>query len=105
MCIRDSPQCYNTCCEASSCGTIAVKAGVCPSGYNLTFQTCADPCCVSADQGCCRLGLPPGPRPNGTGVAIPTADQLAYQEREVGALNSFQMVTIWGGETQTGQTI
>ena len=92
------PKCYNTCCEASSCGTKALRSGTCPNGGTRVAQTCQDPCCVDKAGGCCRLGPAPGPRPNGTGVAIPTPIQLEYQDREVGALNSFQMVTVWGGQ-------
>lgn len=46
---------------------------------------------------CCQLGRAPGPHPNGT-LAVPTEVQLAWQDFEVGSLNSFQMVTFWGGQ-------
>eukprot|EP01052_Picozoa_sp_SAG31_P030226 SAG31_NODE_3083_length_4696_cov_3.351751_3_plen_129_part_00 len=41
---------------------------------------------------CCQLGRAPGPRANGS-LAVPTPVQLAWQDLEVGALNSFQMVS------------
>ena len=54
------PTCYNTCCEAATCGTAAFKAGQCPNGTQEHLETCADPCCISEAGSCCRLGLPPG---------------------------------------------
>ena len=115
--------CYDTCCFAPSCpgpgsgsggppaGGLVGPAGsggeggtrgaaACPAGYTRKLQSCAIPCCVP-DAGtngtCCQLGRRPGPHPNGT-LAVPTDVQLAWQDFEVGALNSFQMVTFWGGQ-------
>ena len=114
--------CYDTCCFAPSCpgpgsdsgapagglvgpagsgGEAATRgAAVCPAGYTRKLQSCAIPCCVP-DAGtngtCCQLGRRPGPHSNGT-LAVPTDVQLAWQDFEVGALNSFQMVTFWGGQ-------
>ena len=114
--------CYDTCCFAPSCpgpgsdsgapagglvgpagsgGEAATRgAAVCPAGYTRKLQSCAIPCCVP-DAGtngtCCQLGRRPGPHPNGV-LAVPTDVQLAWQDFEVGALNSFQMVTFWGGQ-------
>ena len=77
-------------------------AAACPVGYTRKLQSCAIPCCVP-DAGtngtCCQLGRRPGPHPNGSAtLAVPTDVQLAWQDFEVGALNSFQMVTFWGGQ-------
>ena len=117
--------CYDTCCFAPSCPGPGSDSGLrgpparglagpagsggeegtrgaaaCPVGYTRKLQSCAIPCCVP-DAGtngtCCQLGRRPGPHPNGT-LAVPTDVQLAWQDFEVGALNSFQMVTFWGGQ-------
>ena len=64
------------------------------------MQSCTVPCCVpnpGTTGNCCQLGRAPGPHPNGT-LAVPTELQLAWQDFEVGSLNSFQMVTFWGGQ-------
>ena len=65
------------------------------------MQSCATPCCVpdpGATGKCCQLGHKPGPKPGPGKLAIPTEVQLAWSDMEVGALNSFQMVTFWGGQ-------
>jgi hypothetical protein len=115
--------CYDTCCFAPSCpaetgggdrsastsssssspgggGAESVSGAECPAGHTKKMQSCAVPCCVP-DPGtagsCCQLGRAPGPHPNGT-LAVPNEVQLAWQDLEIGALNSFQMVTFWGGQ-------
>ena len=109
----DANGCYDTCCFAPSCpaenaaGQQAtelhdltdVQAGPlqCPVGHTKRMQSCAVPCCVpdpGTNGSCCQLGRAPGPHANGT-LAVPTEVQLAWQDLEVGALNSYQMVTFW----------
>jgi hypothetical protein len=91
--------CYDTCCFSPSCPAVPAGGG-CPAGYSRKLQSCAAPCCVpkaGTKGGCCQLGARPGPKANGT-LAVPTEVQLAWQDLEFGALNSFQMVTFWGGQ-------
>lgn len=99
--------CYDTCCFAPRCNATApsllpASASLlplprpeleCPVGHTEKFQSCAVPCCVpnpGTSGSCCQLGRAPGPHANGT-LAVPTEVQLAWQEFEVGSLNSFQM--------------
>jgi hypothetical protein len=94
--------CYDTCCFAPEC----IGGGVdCPSGTTLKLQSCATPCCVPASfrnvsLSCCKLAAaptpPPAPTPpfSPTQVAKPTETQLAWQDFELGSLNSFQMVSV-----------
>ena len=102
--------CYDTCCFAPSCPAQPQQLPAstqkqqhqhqCPAGYTKKLQSCATPCCVPSvgtKGSCCQLGRAPGPKANGT-LAIPTDVQLSWQDLEVGALNSFQMVTFWGGQ-------
>ena len=82
---------FQRCIQPIRCGCI---------GHTKKMQSCAVPCCVpnaGTAGSCCQLGRAPGPHPNGT-LAVPNEVQLAWQDLEVGALNSYQMVTFWGGQ-------
>ena len=95
--------CYDSCCFASPCP----DANKCPTGYIEKAQTCHDNCCVppTGSSSCCKLNgsptpTPPTPTPGST-AATPTTQQMAWQDYEVGALNSFQIVTFYDGQLKS----